>query len=235
VPRKLAVLFLVLVVSLSLAAVGCGKKEEKTGEASEKTTTEKQAEEETTETSTGKAVLMNGRSVMGGWVEHWGYDWEGPVSKNGYSLDYKELNAEDMAGSFRDNVSGLPAGSVVFFKFCFADFNGENLGDLESTVDEVMYVAKERGLKLIIGNALPMNEEGGSRELVNEYKKYNAFLEKKAAENPDVWVYDFYSVLAGPDGLLKPEYDTGDSHPNDDAYTELDVTFFPFLDSVFSK
>src|SRR5450756_1770300 len=118
------------------------------------------------------------------------------------------IRDRDMAGSFRDNVSGLPAGSVVFFKFCFADFNGENLGDLESTVDEVMDVAKERGLKLIIGNALPMNEEGGSRELVNEYKKYNAFLEKKAAENPDVWVYDFYSVLAGPDGLLKPEYDT---------------------------
>jgi hypothetical protein len=233
--KKPAVLFLVLVVSLSLAAVGCGKKEEKTEETGEKTTVEQEQKEEATETSTGKAVLMNGRSVMEGWMKHWGYNYEGPVREHGYSLDYKELNAEDMAGSFKENISGLPPGSVVFFKFCFADFDGENLGDLESTVDGGIDIAKERGLKLIIGNALPMNEEGGSRELVNEYKKYNAFLEKKAAENPDVWVYDFYSALAGPDGLLKPEYDTGDSHPNDDAYTELDVTFFPLLDSVFSK
>ena len=235
VPRKPAVLLLVLVVSLSLAAVGCGKKEETTGETGEKTTTEEQAEEQTTETSTGKAVLMNGRSVMGGWFEHWGYNYEGPVREHGYSLDYKELNAEDMAGSFRDNVSDLPAGSVVFFKFCFEDFDGENLDELEATVDEVIDIAKERGLKLIIGNALPMNEEGGSKELVSEYKKYNAFLEGKASENPDVRIYDFYSVLAGPDGFLKPEYDTGDSHPNDDAYTELDATFFPLLDQVFTE
>ena len=234
-PKKLAVLFLVLVVSLSLAAVGCGKKEEKTEETGEKATVEQEQKEEATETSTGKAVLMNGRSVMGGWLEHWGYNYEGPVREYGYSLDYRELDAEDMAGSFEENVSGLPPGSVVFFKFCFEDFNGENLGDLESTVGEVIDIAAERGLKLIIGNALPMNEEGGSRELVNEYEKYNAFLEKKATESPDVWVYDFYSVLAGPDGLLKPEYDTGDSHPNDDAYAQLDVTFFPLLDFIFSK
>ena len=226
-PKKLFVLFLVFVVSLSLAVVGCGKKEEKTVEPEQK--------RETTETSAGKAVLMNGRSVMGGWLEHWGYNYEGPVQEHGYSLDYKELNAEDMAGSFRNNVSGLPPGSVVFFKFCFADFNGENLTELESTVGEVVDIAKEGGLKLIIGNALPMNEEGGSRELVNEYEKYNLFLGKKASESPDVWVYDFYSVLAGSDGLLKPEYDTGDSHPNDDAYTALDETFFPLLDFVFSK
>ena len=234
-PRKPAVLFLVLVVCLSLAAVGCGKTEEKTGETGEKATAEEQAEEETTGTPTGKAVLMNGRSVMGGWVEHWGYDWEGPVEENGYSLDYKELNAEDMAGSFRDNVSDLPAGSVVFFKFCFEDFDGENLDELEATVDDVIDIAKERGLKLIIGNALPMNEEGGSKELISEYKKYNEFLDQKAAEIPDVWIYDFYSVLSGPDGLLEPEYDTGDSHLNDDAYTELDATFFPLLDQVFTK
>jgi hypothetical protein len=168
-------------------------------------------------------------------MQHWGYDWEGPVEKNGYSLDYQELNAEDMAGSFRDNVSELPDGSAVFFKFCFADFNGENLSELESTVDEVIDVAREKDLKLIIGNALPMNEGGGSKELVSEYEKYNAFLEKKAAENPGVWIYDFYSVLAGPDGLLKPEYDTGDSHPNDDAYTELDRTFFPLLDQILTQ
>ena len=224
VPKKMAALLIVFVVSLSLAA-GCGKKEGATN-------VEREKKEQTTETSHGKAVLMNGRSVMQGWMEHWGYQWEGPVEKNGYSIDYKELDAEDMAGSFSDNVSGLPAGSVVFFKFCFADFNGSNLAELEKTVNEVIDTAQEKGLKLIIGNALPVRKQDGSGELVAEYKKYNAFLENKAADNSNIRVYDFYGVLAGPDGLLKPEYDTGDSHPNDDAYTELDVTFFPLLDQV---
>jgi hypothetical protein len=179
---------------------------------------------------------MNGRSVMQGWMQHWGFAWEGPVEKNGYSLDYKELNADDMAGSFSDNVSGLQAGSVTFFKFCFADFDGSNLGKLEKTVNDVIDTAKAKGLKLIIGNALPVRKQDGSGEFVSEYKKYNAFLDQKAAENPgSVCVYDFYGILAGSDGFLKPEYQTEDSHPNDGAYTALDGTFFPLLGQVFSQ
>ena len=32
-------------------------------------------------------VLMMGRSVMGGWFESWGWDWESPVNKDGFELD----------------------------------------------------------------------------------------------------------------------------------------------------
>ena len=59
---------------------------------------------------------------------------------------------------------------------------------------------------IVIGNALPVQRQDGNPEMLKEYKQYNAFLEQKAASNPDLWVYDFYGVLAGPDGFLKQEY-----------------------------
>ena len=123
-------------------------------------------------------VTMNGRSVMAGWMEHWGYDWEGPVEKGGYALEYKELNADlsGIAQSFRENVAGLPAGSVVFFKFCFADFFGDNLSELEGIVDEVIGIAKENGLRLILGNALPMGASDAPSGVVSEYEGYNGFV-----------------------------------------------------------
>jgi hypothetical protein len=185
-----------------------------------------------------RTVTMNGRSVMEGWMKHWGFKWEGPVQKNGYSFDYKELDASELdriAGSFANNVANLPPKSVVFFKFCFADFSGDNLRALEGIVDSVIQTARSKGLRLIVGNALPVRKQDGSPELVSEYKKYNAFLEEKARQGENLWIFGFYGVLAGSDGFLKSEYQTEDSHPNDRAYTTLDATFFPLLNAVFNQ
>jgi hypothetical protein len=185
-----------------------------------------------------RTVTMNGRSVMEGWMKHWGFTREGPVEKNGYSLVYKELDASDLdnlPGSFAQNVEGLAPGSLAFFKFCFVDFQGDNLDRLEGIIDRVEQTAHERGLRLILGNALPVREQDGSPELVDEYRRYNAFLEATAGDAGNagkVWVYDLYGVLAGPDGFLKPEFQTEDSHPNESAYRALDATFFPLLEKT---
>jgi hypothetical protein len=226
--RASAAVLLTFIV-LCLAA-GCGAS---TGPAAGGDTTQQQAQSSGSKAPDGaRTVTMNGRSVMGGWMQHWGFTWEGPVEKNGYWFDYKELDGNAMPSSFSGNVSGLAPGSVAFFKFCFADFDGSNLAAREKEVEEVIATAKEKGLKLIIGNALPVRKQDGSPELVDEYEKYNAFLLQKAASDPNVWIYDFYGPLAGQDGFLNPSYDTGDSHPNDEAYTVLDDTFFPLLDKV---
>jgi len=131
-------------------------------------------------------------------------------------------------------VEGLAPGSVVFFKFCFADFDGSNLPQREHELEQVLATAKEKGLKLIVGNALPVRKQDGTPEIVSEERKFDAFLAAKAASVSDVWVYDMNSVLAGGDGFLKPEYASEDSHPNDAAFTALDVTFFPLLADVFA-
>ena len=180
----------------------------------------------------GNTVTMNGRLVMSNWMKHWGSVGREPVKRDGYTLTYAELDANDIAPSFARNVSGLAPTSMTFFKFCFADFDGSNLSTREKEVEQVIATAKARQLKLIIGNALPMRSQDGSPEMLQEYRKYDAFLAAKAGG--DVWVYDFYGVLAGGDGFLKPEYQTDGSHPNAKAYATLDQSFFPLLAEVFA-
>ena len=236
-PKKVAVCLLVFLLALSVGIVaGCGGDGDEGPE--EIIVHDVPAEESETSDTAGPAptVTMNGRSVMAGWLESWGYDWEGPVEKDSYLLDYKELSDDlsQIAGSFRKNVEGLPEGSVTFFKFCFADFYGDNLSELEGIIDEVIGIARENGLRLILGNALPVRKADAPSGVVSEYEGYNSYLLVKSSED-SVWVYDFYGILAGSDGYLKPEYDVGDSHLNAAAYSALDKTFFPLLDSIYGR
>ncbi len=220
----------VLALVMLVLAAGCGGRQ-----AAEQTPPEEtgQASAPSTGAPTAGSVTMCGRSVMYGWLQAWGYQGSGKVSHDGYTFDYGELDGSNIVDSFKEKVDGLPAGSVVFFKFCFVDFDGSNLTEREGQVDEVIDFARQKGLKLIIGNALPVREQDAPDGITDEYREFNEYLEQKASSNPGVWVYDFYGVLAGPDGFLKAGYDTGDSHPNDKAYTALDATFFPLLGRVF--
>ena len=235
--KKFAVCLLVVLLALTVGiAAGCGSDGD---EGPEKIVVQDIPDEgsEPSDTSgSAPTVTMNGRSVMEGWMESWEYDWEGPVVKDGYLLDYKALSDDlsQIADSFRENVEGLPEGSVTFFKFCFADFYGDNLSELEGIIDEVIGIARENGLRLILGNALPVRKADAPSGIVSEYQGYNSYLLEKSSED-SVWVYDFYGVLAGPDGYLKPEYDVGDSHLNAAAYSALDKTFFPLLDSIYGR
>jgi hypothetical protein len=229
--RKALLIVIVAMLSFAvLAMTGCG---------SQAPTVQKPVSEPVKQSSApaatpGQTITMNGRSVMQGWMKHWGYEGEKPASKNGYLLDYKELNGDSIPSSFADNVGGLAPGSVVFFKFCFVDFNGSNLSQRKSELEQVIDTAHQKGLKLVVGNALPVRKQDGSPEIVAEERQFNDFLASKAAGDPTVWVYDFNGVLAGADGYLKPGYQTEDSHPNDAAYTALDQSFFPMLSKVFA-
>jgi len=235
--RKTVVSFILLLLLAGiLLAAGCSTKEEPAPAV------EQQSESAAVPVSSSASapagtIRMNGRSVMYNWLQHWGYQGDGTVEKNGYTFDYKELDASDignMAGSFASNTAGLPAGSVVFFKFCFVDFSGDNLQTLEGVVDKVVATAKERGFKLIVGNALPVRKQDGSPAQISEYKAYNSWLESKS-KSDGFTVFDEYTVLAAPDGFLNPSYDTGDSHPNGEAYDAMDAKFFPLLNTVSSQ
>jgi len=166
-------------------------------------------------------------------MSSWGYPGSGTVRKNGYVFSYGELDGENIVSSFADITEGLPPGSVVFFKFCFVDFDGSNLARRERELDEVVATARSRDLRLVVGNALPVRKQDGNVRIVAEDREFNRLVERAASENPGVWVLDLNGILAGDDGFLEPGYQTGDSHPNDRAYSAIDRAFFPLLDAVF--
>lgn len=187
-------------------------------------------------------VLMLGRSVMGGWFEHWGSDTSSPVKREGFTLYYGELNtppeivnsAEEKVGEYSDKIQ------IVFFKLCFDDFESgsrseakENLSQNKEYVEEVYQImVKENGFKLIIGNALPKVKNYTNSDLVWNHREYNKWLDEFAQKHPgEVYIFDQYSILSTSEGNLKKEYaiDVEDSHPNDAAYSALDGFFFALL------
>ena len=192
-------------------------------------------------TTAEKRVIMCGRSVMENWFYHWGWggDDSHTVSRDGYTLQHgRSLEGpDDMARIFSEICDSVPSGTnpVMFFKFCFADFYGDNLAQLQGIANQVIQTAQNQGLRLIIGNALPVVAAETTPELVTEHRAYNAWLTRRASETSNAWIYDMYGVLSNSAGALKPEYQTSDSHPNDAGYDALDATYFPFLDSVFSS
>lgn len=181
---------------------------------------------------------------MGGWFSHWKAT-DNKVTKDGFTLYYGEMESPpDIINSAKVKIeeSGLDV-TVVFFKLCFVDFSGgsreearDKLNENERYVQQ-MYdiVVKDKGLRLIIGNALPQIHKDTTEDLVWSHKEYNLFLTEFAAKHPgQVHVFDEYSILSDETGALKTEYTSGpdDSHPNDSGYSALDGPFFDLLKSL---
>jgi hypothetical protein len=228
--------FVVFLVLLTAGCAGSDVGDGGNGEASEPTV-------EQTYTGSGKPVLMLGRSTMWGWFKSWG--WDGtpesmPLEREGYALTYTEIAyPPEIASDAVRAVERAPDDSVVFFKFCFDDFPGweeaeERFQEQKDWITEVADATRRRGMNLIIGNALPKTASATESTLVAEHREFNAWLEEFAAGRDDVWVYDFYTVLTGPDGSLKKQYATSsdDPHPNGSAYSALDPTLFELLAEV---
>ncbi len=188
-------------------------------------------------------VWMMGRSVMSGWFTHWGSD---PVYvHNRFTLRHWTVQSPpDIVASVQavvDSVSMCQT-PVMFFKLCFVDFEGGDSATAQANLDrnlgyvtQVDSIVQARGLKLILGNALPQVASSTDPWLVWNHRQYNQGLNDFAAAHPDVHIFDLYSVLSDTSGVLKPEYATSstDSHPNDAGYTALDTPFFAFLNQYY--
>jgi hypothetical protein len=196
-----------------------------------------------TDTAPSAMVYMLGRSVMGGWFSHWGAD---PYTYGRFTLEYHEVQSPpDIVVGAQAIIDSLTLCDqpVLFFKLCFVDFIGgdsataqQNLDRNVGYVDSVYAAAIRRGLKMIVGNALPQVASATDQWLVWNHRQYNQRLLGLAAQHPDtLQVLDLYSVLSDTAGNLKSGYATGadDSHPNDAGYIALDSAFFPFLEAHY--
>jgi hypothetical protein len=194
-------------------------------------------------TAPAAMVYMLGRSVMGGWFNHWGAD---PYTWGRFTLEYHEVQSPpDIVASAQATIDSLTLCDqpVLFFKLCFEDFDGgdslaaqANLDRNVGYVDSVYAAATGRGLKMIAGNALPQVANATDQWLVWNHRQYNQRLLDLAAQHPGTLeVFDMYSVLADSSGNLKSGYASGtdDSHPNEAGYTALDSVFFPFLEEHY--
>jgi len=188
-------------------------------------------------------VYMLGRSVMAGWFSHWGGS---PYAHGRFTLEYHAVQPPpDIVTSAQAIVDSLTLCDqpVLFFKLSFADFVGgdslsaqQNLDRNVVYVDSVYAAAIARGLKMIVGSALPQVASVTDRWLVWNHLHYNQRLLGLAAQHPDTLrVFDLYSVLADSSGSLNPAYATSssDSRPNNAGYTALDSVFFPFLEAHY--
>ncbi len=194
---------------------------------------------------------MLGRSVLEGWFVHWGWDWDDthPVVRDSFTI-YHRYNAgpdEGMVDTTRSIVGHIPSTPkpVIFFKLCFVDFTGgtqadadANLSRNKAIVDSVYkIVVTDRGYQLIIGNALPVPSGSIDQYIVWSQTQYNSYLSTLHTQHPNqVFVFDFYSVLAGTNGAIKNEYTDGepdDAHLNEAGYNAIDTPFFNFLETNF--
>jgi hypothetical protein len=188
-------------------------------------------------------VYMLGRSVMAGWFNHWGGS---PYAHGRFTLEYHPVQAPPAivtsAQAIIDSLA-LCDEPILFFKLSFEDFTGGDSSTAQASLDRnVAYVesvyaaARNRGLKMIAGNALPQVASATDQWLVWNHRHYDQRLLDLAAQHPDTLrVFDLYSVLADSAGNLNPAYATSssDSRPNDAGYTALDSVFFPFLEAHY--
>jgi sugar phosphate isomerase/epimerase len=227
---------------------GAGREEAPAGAGEVPPAGEITAEEGTGASTRDVSTLhMCGRSVLAGWFEHWGWDYDPahPVHFAGFELVYHEMDTPpgilDTAREAIREVS-REGGGALFFKLCFADFAGgdedtarSNLEDNKRIVRAVADAALGEGLLLILGNALPMVREYTDEWLTWSHREYNRFLAELAAAHPGrIAILDLYGTLAAPGGWLRPEYalDPYDSHLNDAAYAALDPVLARVLDAL---
>lgn len=182
---------------------------------------------------------MLGRSVMGGWFEHWGNS--NYVSKNRYELFYGQMNTPpDIVNSAisRINQRNIDATWAVFFKFCFVDFDvydqneaNQRLNELKNYVEQIRQeVRTKRNAYLIIATALPEVSLNTYQYIKWLHQQYNEWVKQIASSDSRIEIFDMYSVLVNSNGFLKSNYASGpdDAHLNNTAYNSLDQKFFCF-------
>ena len=107
-------------------------------------------------------------------------------------------------------------------------------GDL-SYVRRVVDATRERGVPLILGNALPKVASETDADLVTAHRSYNDALREIAASDSRVHVFDIYGVLATPEGALRKGYAVSpdDSHLSPAGCDAFSEAFFEFMEDDF--
>jgi len=175
-------------------------------------------------------------------------DADGSYTGTNFDVPGDNTDPDGIAEIFRqplhdppDNTfSHLMQYDVIAFKSCYPT---SNIGDDEQLDEYKGYYLTVRDRmdeypdKLFIVVTQPPQVPGNSdrdearraRALADWFKS-DEFLSGR----PNVFTFDFFGLLAGPDNFLKPEYryDDYDGHPNERANREIGPLFVDFVDEA---
>ncbi len=239
--KRVATFFIILLIIIATIFSGCAQESTETT----KKTDEDDLSEDFNKDSSDTTILMLGRSVMSNWFDYWGSDTSVPVRQDKFLLYYGGLETPpEIANSAATQVDKYSNQvGVVFFKFCFDDFEGSSRNDAKANLErnkkyvEEVYksVVDINNLKMIVGNALPKVSKYTESDLVWNHREYNNWLDEFAKEHEgEVYIFDQYDVLADDDGNLKTEFSINkkDSHLNSKGYAALDTPFLELLNEL---
>ncbi len=133
---------------------------------------------------------------------------------------------------------------AVFFKFCYVDFQDGTLTpelrparfkQMTSLVSNVHAMARQRGLRLLLGTALPVQQPAAESNALR--REFSDWVRSYAEGHADTAVVDLYAPLVDEAGRLRPEYARAsyDDHVGWWGFRRLDAELFAQLDRLFQN
>jgi lysophospholipase L1-like esterase len=100
----------------------------------------------------------------------------------------------------------------------------ETAGMIEDNIRSMCQIAKANGIKIVLGQILPVSDYTKNKQTVNhplaDIVKLNTWLKSYAAEI-HAEVADYYSVTVDSQGMLKEGYSEDGAHANDRSYAVM--------------
>ncbi len=207
--------------------------------------------------------LINGGNVRGGltsrgyqFYDH-GYNEEGLRNAKGshtgrnFNVPGDNTDPDGFAQIFKQKLTSPPKNTfshlmqydVIIFKSCFPVSNiesDEQLNQYKSYYRTIINrMDRYPNKTFIIVTQPPLVPNDTSPAAAKRARVFTSWLKSdgflKGRKN--VYVFDFFGLLAGGDNMLKSQYRVGrhDSHPNDRANREIGPKFVGFIDGVIKK
>ena len=153
---------------------------------------------------------------------------------------FAEIFAQPLHDPPDNAFSHLMQYDVIAFKSCFP---ASNIGDDAQLAQYRSYYLSIRdrvdqypGKLFIVLTPPPQVPNNSDAEEATRARAFANWLksEEYRAGRSNVFVFDFFDILAGPDSFLRPEYrvDEYDGHPNERANREIGPVFVDFIDQA---
>lgn len=179
-------------------------------------------------------------------------DADGEYTGRNFDVPNDNTDPDGLAAIFAQPLHSPPDNTfsylmqydVILFKSCFPT---SNIGSDEQLAEDQAYYLSMRDRmdqhpeKLFIVVTQPPQapansnpEEAARARALAEWLASDEFL----AGHPNVFTFNFFGCLAGPDGFLRPEYrpdDEYDAHPNERANREIGPLFVAFVDQAIQS